>query len=70
MAEYTEVTSIRADQIAHGGMVFVERDGEDDPIKLAEKEIAEKQCPLKIRRRLNNELFEDWSVNELGIPSM
>ena len=67
-AEYTEVTSIRADQISKGGIVFVMHDGEDDPIKLAEKEVAEKQCPLKIRRGLNNELFEDWSVNELAIP--
>lgn len=45
--------------------VFVDLEGETDPLRIAMKELAEKKIPLVIRRYLPDGSFEDWSVEEL-----
>jgi len=67
--EYTEVVSIRAAQIEKGAIVYVNIDGLTDPVKMAEREIEQKKCPLSIQRKLNQTLIELCPVNDLAIPS-
>jgi DNA-directed RNA polymerase I, II, and III subunit RPABC2 len=38
-----------------------------DPIMIAEKELAERKIPFRIRRYLPDGTFEDWKVSELNI---
>jgi len=67
-AEYTRVISERAKQIENGSNIFITLKNEHDPIKIAEKEIKQKRCPLKIIRYLTKNIKEEWSVNEMIIP--
>ena len=66
--EYTEVTSIRGKQIEDGSKIFIDIKNLSDPVKIAEREIVEKKCPLSIRRMLCDEYAEVWEVNEMIIP--
>jgi len=66
--EFTNVISIRARQIELGGSVFTDVDNLLDPIKMAEKEVRDKKCPLGIIRHLSENIAEKWQVNEMGIP--
>jgi DNA-directed RNA polymerase I, II, and III subunit RPABC2 len=47
--------------------VMVELEGETDPLVIAMKELKQKKIPIKIRRYLPDNSYEDWSVNELTI---
>jgi DNA-directed RNA polymerase subunit K/omega len=67
-AEYTRVVSERAKQIENGSPIFIILKNEHDPIKISEKEIRQKRCPLKIMRYLTKNIKEEWSVNEMIIP--
>ncbi len=67
-AEYTRVVSERAKQIENGSPIFVELKNEHKPSNIAEKEILQKKCPLKIIRYLTKNIKEEWSVNEMIIP--
>jgi DNA-directed RNA polymerase I, II, and III subunit RPABC2 len=67
-AEYTRVVGERAKQIEGGSPIFVDVEFETDPIKIAEKEIRGKRCPLKISRRLKKHIIEIWQVNEMVPP--
>jgi DNA-directed RNA polymerase I, II, and III subunit RPABC2 len=67
--EYTEILSIRSTQIQNGQQVYTNVDGLDDPVKMAEKEITDKRCPLSVRRYINNYEVEDWEVNEMTKPA-
>ena len=66
--EFTDVVSNRAKHIENGGRVFVEIEDESCPIKIAEKEIRLKKCPLTIRRLISANIAELWNVNEMTIP--
>lgn len=66
--EYTRVISERAKQIENGAYIFVDVVNEQDPAKIAEKEIRNKKCPLKITRALTKNIKEEWAVNEMIIP--
>ena len=68
--EYTEVISIRAAQIQANAKTFTNVDLLDDPIKMAEKEIYDRKCPLSIKRNINENEVEIWEVNELAIPPL
>ena len=46
---------------------MVEVNDETDPLKIAEKELAEKKIPLIIRRFLPDGSYEDWRVDELQL---
>ena len=68
MFEYTNVISTRARQIELGGTVFTDINNLSDPIKIAEKEVKDKRCPLDINRYISENIAEKWHVNEMGIP--
>jgi DNA-directed RNA polymerase subunit K/omega len=67
-AEYTRVIEERAKQIENGSIIFVDVKKEHDPIKIAEKEIRKKKCPLKIIRNVTQNIKEEWKVNDLILP--
>jgi DNA-directed RNA polymerase I, II, and III subunit RPABC2 len=67
-AEYARVISERAKQIENGSPIFIESKNEHSPINIAEKEVRQKKCPLKVVRYLTKNIKEEWSVNEMIIP--
>lgn len=67
-AEYTRVVSERAKQIENNAPIFIILKNEHDPIKIAEAEIRQKKCPLKIVRYLTKNIKEEWKVNDMIIP--
>jgi len=66
MFEYTEIIGHRAKQIENGGPCFTNVEGITDPIKMAEKELRDRKCPLDIIRKLSNNVAELWHANEMG----
>ena len=62
--EIARILGIRATQLAQGAMPVVEAEGMTDPMKIAEKELAEYKTPLVIRRYLPDQSFEDWAISE------
>ncbi|KAH3902433.1 probable DNA-directed RNA polymerases I, II, and III subunit RPABC2 [Saccharomycodes ludwigii] len=63
--ERARILGTRALQISMNAPVFVDLEGETDPLKIAMKELVEKKIPLVIRRYLPDGSFEDWTVEEL-----
>jgi len=63
--ERARVLGTRALQISLNAPVFVDTEGEHDPLKIAMKELREKKVPLIIRRYLPDGFYEDWTVEEL-----
>lgn len=63
--ERARILGTRALQISMNAPVFVDLEGETDPLKIAMKELAEKKIPLVIRRYLPDGSFEDRTVEEL-----
>lgn len=61
MLEYTEITGIRAEDIARHDNCFVSIDGLTDPIKMAEREFAMRKCPLRIKRELGFKVIDGKS---------
>lgn len=68
LAEYTRVISERAKQIENGSMIFVDIGKETNLIKIAEMEILQKKCPIKVIRYITPHIKEIYSVNEMIIP--
>jgi len=75
--ELTELTSIRASQIASNGTAFVDTTGLTDPIAMAQKEVNEGKCPMILRRKVGSvvaldgkltEYVEYWDVNKMVKP--
>ena len=66
--EFTEVTSIRGQQIEKGSKIFADVGDETDPIKMAQIEVRTKRCPLSIMRYISSNIAEIWEVNEMIIP--
>ena len=70
--EYNHIVGIRAQQLANDLKSFTEIGDLSDPIEIAKLEIANKRCPLSIKRvrtMLNGcEIAELWEVNEMSIP--
>lgn len=65
--EYSEITSIRAVQIENGGTCWTDTGELTDPIKMAEKELRDRKCPLKLERRLTDDIYEIWDVNKMAL---
>lgn len=65
--ERARILGTRALQISMNAPVFVDLEGETDPLRIAMKELSEKKIPLVIRRYLPDGSFEDWSVEELVV---
>lgn len=67
--EFSSVKGLRAQQIDSGGPVFTNiPEGMVDSKEIAEKEIFDRRCPLKIIRELNDDKIEEWKCNDLIIP--
>lgn len=66
--EYARVISERAKEIENGSPIFIQLTNEFDPIEIAEKEIRQKKCPLKIIRYLKPHIKEEWDVNDMIPP--
>jgi len=66
--EIARVVSERAKQIEDGAPIFVELEGESDPIEIAKKEIQQKKCPMCIVRYIAPQIKEIWRVNEMVVP--
>lgn len=49
---------------------MVDIQGEIDPLVIAKKELQEKKIPITIRRFLPDGSHEDWTLEELNVPSM
>lgn len=43
---------------------------ETDPLAIAKRELVEKKIPITIRRFLPDGTYEDWTLEELHVPSM
>ena len=65
--EYTEVVSIRAQQLVDGCEPWVDIGNETSPIKIAEMEIKAKKCPLAIERAVGTQI-EIWNISEMILP--
>ena len=63
--ERARVLGIRAEQIALGSPLMVDRGDLTDPMEIAEKELRARKLPLLIHRKLTDQLAEEWDVNEL-----
>jgi DNA-directed RNA polymerase I, II, and III subunit RPABC2 len=65
--EKARVLGTRALQISMNAPVMVEIDGETDPLRIAQKELAARKIPIIIRRYLPDGSHEDWRISELII---
>ncbi len=71
--EFTELISVRGQQISQGSYVFVsDIEGINDPIEIAKKELLSNKSPLYVKRYIgrtkNMEKFELWNPNEMNKP--
>jgi DNA-directed RNA polymerase I, II, and III subunit RPABC2 len=68
--EYNHIVGIRAQQLANELKSFTEIGDLSDPIEIAKLEIANKRCPLSIRRVRTSlpdrDIAELWDVNEMS----
>ena len=65
--ERARILGTRALQISMNAPVMVEIDGETDPLRIAQKELAARKIPIIIRRYLPDGSHEDWRISELII---
>ena len=68
MFEVTEVLGIRRAQIENGGRVFTDVTGLTSPEDMAIKELYDRKCPLKIKRKVGKFTQEVWKCNKMSIP--
>lgn len=65
--EKARVLGTRALQISQSAPIMVDFQGEEDPLKIAQRELMEKKIPIFIRRYLPDRSYEDWKISELII---
>ncbi|ADM11960.1 DNA-directed RNA polymerase subunit K [Encephalitozoon intestinalis ATCC 50506] len=68
--EKAHVIGVRASQLSAGAPPFVDIGNESNPLAIANMELNEKKIPFIIRRRLPDNSFEDWAIDELMIPGV
>ena len=70
--EYNHIVGLRAQQLVNELKSFTEINDLSDPIEIAKLEIANKRCPLSIRRVHTTldgrDIAELWDVNEMSAP--
>jgi len=75
-SEAAHILGKRAKQIADSPTVFVDITGLHDPGAIAYKELAERKCPLIVRRviavnlKANYMIVEDWDPNTMAHPQL
>lgn len=65
--ERARILGTRAMQISHNAPVLVPLEGEVDPLIIAAKELRQRVLPIVVRRRLPDNTYEDWPINELEV---
>jgi len=63
--ERARILGTRAQQLSRNAPTDIDTTGMTDPLRIAEKEILLKKCPLILRRNFPDGSFEDWKVSEL-----
>lgn len=63
--ECGEILSIRAEQIRQSGLTFIPETEVSDFIELARRELLARKCPLKVRRAITDNIYEDIPVNDM-----
>lgn len=67
--EFTECVAQRAKQLENDTRIrFTDTTGLTDYISMAKKELADKRCPLAIRRQLHDNIYELWRTSEMIVP--
>ncbi len=73
--EAAQVLAMRAQEISQFATSFVDHVGLHDPVAIAFKELLARRCPLKVRRAVGvgpaqEQLYEEWRVNEMTLPPL
>lgn len=82
--EQTEIVSIRAEMISKDNDCQVPIDGLTDPIKMGQRELMGRKCPLIVRREIGEKkemdpetktlvatkYYEYWDPNEMGFSKI
>ena len=64
--ERCKILGIRAEQLTNNNVIpYVELNGNETVVEIAEKELRERKIPMIIRRYFSNGRYEDWNLNEL-----
>ena len=63
--EYSNVIGLRAKDISEGAPIYVDIDGLNDPIDIANKELYENKFPISVKRHIGLNYYEIWECNEL-----
>jgi DNA-directed RNA polymerases I, II, and III subunit RPABC2 len=70
--EMEELIGIRAKMIEDGDKVYTDITGLKDPIKMAERELYARRCPIKLKREIDQKgnvvYIEVWNVREMDLP--
>ena len=66
--EYHNIISIRAKHIEDGAPIYINIENLKCPLEIAKREIKLKKCPLSITRRIMDNRYEKWDINEMIPP--
>jgi DNA-directed RNA polymerase subunit K/omega len=67
--EFVRIIGTRTKQIELGSKKFIKNVGNMKPKEVALLELKHKRIPFKIKRKLPNNKYEIWSINELSYPN-
>jgi len=63
--EKARLLGLRIKQLTSGALPLIDTTGFSNYIEIAEEELKQKKTPLIIKRRMPNNKFEYWKINEL-----
>jgi len=64
--EYTKILGMRAQQIANNSEPLIEVTKDlDNPISIAKEEIRQRKSPIILKRKIGEEQFEYWKLEDL-----
>ena len=63
--EKARIIGLRTQQLINNSQALVDTRGLKSYLEIAEKELKEKKMPFIIKRKLPNNKFEYWKINEL-----
>ena len=63
--EKTRILTVRMEQLALGSPPIIDVITGMTVSEIAHKELDERKIPLRIRRKVKNNKFEEWKLNEL-----
>jgi DNA-directed RNA polymerase I, II, and III subunit RPABC2 len=63
--EKARLLGLRIKQLTSGSLPLIDTTGFTNFIDIAEEELKQKKTPLIIKRRMPNDKYEYWKINEL-----